>query len=404
MIRKLAPCFFAIVIDALGFGLVYPVIATIFSGHVNPLIASDTPLALRHFYLSMAYLLYPLCMFFGAAFMGDLSDQWGRRKVLLLCMTGIGISFALMASAVIAKSIMLLLIGRALSGLMAGSQPIAQASIADLSVPETKVRNMSLISLSYSIGSVFGPFIGGALSDSALTPWFNFSTPFIVSAVFAFGAALWLFFAFQDTNTVKATRKVSFFRPIQIFAEAVQHPAVRYLAIVFLLMQIGFSIYFQFILLHMSASYHYNNLQLGSFQAMLGLGFAIGLLGGVPYSLKYGTEKSIAILALILTGATEIGSALISIQILQWILALLTGLFDIIAFAMLLTLFSNAVDQKAQGWVMGISSAVMAIAWVITGLSANALSFISPNLLILSGGMFLWLAAWLLWRNKQRLR
>ena len=102
-----------------------------------------------------------------------------------------------------------------------------------------------------------------------------------------------------------------------------------------------------------------------------------------------------------LTGFWQCISAINHIAILQWFFAILVALFDMMAFSTLLTLFSNAVDEESQGWVMGISGAVMAIAWVLTGLSSSLLSFISTDTLIFSGGVFLLFSSLLLSLYKQ---
>src|SRR3990167_1386958 len=362
MLRRIAPCFFAIIIDALGFGLVYPVMAVLFTATPSPVLSITTSIAMRHFYLGIGYLLYPLCMFFGASFMGDLSDRWGRKRVLLLCMAGITLSFLCMATGVVLSRLGLLFLGRALSGLMAGSQPIAQATIADLSTPQTKALNMSLIALSYSVGVVLGPLLGGIMSDKALLPWFNFSVPFIVAAILAIVAAIWLLISFKETAVINSTRKISWLRPIEIFIAAFKHSTVRQLVFTFLLMQICFSIYFQFVIIYMQSTYDYNNWQLGVFQGMLGLGFALGLLIGIPLTVKRLSVEKIAFSALILTGIGQLIAALIPWESLQWFLAVFIATADIMAFSTMLTLFSNAVDEKSQGWVMGISGSVMAFA------------------------------------------
>lgn len=396
MLRRIAPCFFAIIIDALGFGLVYPVLATYFTDVHNPIFSSGTSADARNFYMGISYLLYPLCMFFGSVIMGDLSDIWGRKKVLRLCMFGIGISFLIMGAGVFWSNLWLLFVGRALSGLMAGSQPIAQASISDLSNGSNRAFYMGLISLSYSFGSVLGPFIGGLLSDQSLVSWFNYATPFIVAGVMALLACMWLV-SFQETSQPDTDKKLSLLHAINIFTKIFQHRTVAYLSLVFLLMQIGFSIYFQFIIVHMKHVHHYSNWQLGSFQSMLGLGFAIGILLILPQLTKRFNIKSIATTALLATGIAQLVAALITIPSLQWLLAIIIATSDMVAFSAMLTLFSFAVSKQLYGWVMGVSSAVMAIAWVISGLGANLFGIISIGQFIFIGGVVLVLAGFLLW-------
>ena len=387
--REIAPCIFAIIIDALGFGLVYPVMTAMFTSGHSPVLPADAPMQLRNFYLGLGFMLYPLCMFFGTSFMADLSDNYGRKKVLMLCMAGIAVSFLAMALGVVFSSMTLLMLGRAFSGLMAGSQPIAQAAIADLSTSETKAKNMSVIALSYCIGSVIGPLLGGFTSDNALISWFNFSTPFFIAAILAFIAFAWILISFKETYIAQIKKAIKITRPIQIFIEAFENSSVRTLAIIFLLMQIGFSIYFQFIIVQMKYAHNYSNWQLGAIQGMIGLGFAIGLLVGMPISLKNWKVIAIAVVTGLFTGAGQLFAALTHSADLQWILAVVIAGFDIMVFTTMLTLFSDSVDKNAQGWIMGIANAIMALSWAITGLASNLLGLLGTRGLIFIGGICL---------------
>ena len=84
--KAMAPLFAAVFIDIFSFGLMYPVIIALFH---DPMIVGRYPPALRDAYLSLAFSLFPLGMFFGASFLGDLSDAIGRRRTLLICMAGL---------------------------------------------------------------------------------------------------------------------------------------------------------------------------------------------------------------------------------------------------------------------------------------------------------------------------
>lgn len=395
---SIAPCLLAIIIDALGFGLVYPVMTALLSTNPSPVLPADASINLQHFYLGLSFMLYPFCMFFGTSFMGDLSDNYGRKAVLMLCMGGIALSFFLMAMAIEFSSILLLLIGRGLSGLMAGSQPIAQAAIADLSTAETKTKNMSIIALSYCIGSIFGPLLGGVTSDHALVSWFDFSTPFFIASGLAVITIFWLRFSFKETFIASIKKPLDFARPIKIFIEAFEHRPIRALAIIFLFMQIGFSLYFQFIVVQMRYTYHYNNWQLGAIQGMIGLGFAIGLLIGMPLIVNRWKTAKIGFFTLFITGLGQLLAAIIPSEATQWILASIIAAADIMAFTALLTLFSDAVSKTSQGWAMGIANAVMALSWAVTGLGSNLLTMVGPQGLILLGGVCLTLSGFILYK------
>ena len=96
-------------------------------------------------------------------------------------------------------SLSLLIIGRGLSGLMAGCQPIAQASISDLSTPETKALNMSFMSVAFSAGIVLGPIIGGVTSEHNLLPIFDYDIPFFFTSGLSFIGFIWLLVSYKET-------------------------------------------------------------------------------------------------------------------------------------------------------------------------------------------------------------
>lgn len=386
-LRAIAPALFAIVIDSMGFGLVYPILTAIFT-YDNAIIA-HTSTALRHFYLGLGFLLYPLFMFFGASFMGDFSDIIGRKKVLILCMAGIAVSFFLMGLGTSFASISLLMIGRALSGLMAGSQPIAQAAIVDLSTEKQKALNMSVITLVLSLGLVIGPVIGGVFSDQAVSSFFHFSTPFYLSAVLALIACFWIALSFRETFYKKRELSIEWLRPIQVFVEAFYDRSIRAIALVFLLMQMGFSIYFQLILVLLDRKYGYTSWKLGIFNAFIGFSFGVGMLLIIRAALRFWKIEKISYVFLFLTAAMQILSSMVDSIILIWVLAFFVAAFDMVAYSAMLTNFSNAAIREKQGWAMGISGAVMAVSWALTGFTTNLISYVGIDGLIFWGGVLI---------------
>lgn len=387
-LAAIAPCLLAIVIDVFGYGLVYPIMTAIFTNTSNPLVASLGSENLRNFFLGLAYLLYPLFMLFGSSFMGDLSDHFGRKKVIAICMGGICLSFLLMAFGVMGASLTLLLIGRGFSGLMAGSQPIAQAAISDLSTPETKAVNMSMITFVICIGLVLGPLMGGIFSDPKIAAGFGFQTPFFIAAAISLAAGFWILIAFRETYRPKEVKPLSFFRPIQIFIEAFQNRKVRFLVVIFILMQVGFGLYFQTILIQIKDDYNYSSFLLGTFNGWVGVAFALGTLFVIPLALKRWSVSTLAMFFLTLTGLVQIWGGANRNETLSWILAFPIGMSDIIAYTMMMTIFSNAGDKNNQGWVMGIFGATVAISFALVGFSTNLLEIFGTQVLIMIGGVF----------------
>lgn len=405
--RTFAPAYLAIIIDSMGFGLVYPLMTELFAGEQGVHLAEGLSISLRHFYLGLSFLLYPLAAFFGASFMGDLSDMYGRKRIMAFCMGGLFFSFFLMGLGIELFSIELLMIGRTLSGLMAGSQPIAQASIIDMSTEKTKPKNLGLMTLVVSAGIVIGPLIGGIFSDIKLTKFFTLATPFYIAAALALIATIWIAAAFPETLKERTQHKrVHWYRPIEILIEGFQSKDIRFLACIFLFMQLGFSLFFQLIQVFISEKFDYSSWQIGVFNGYMGIAFALVVLFGISILLKYWTVEALAMISLFLTGIFLILPMIFPNEVFIWVMAFLAAGFDMVAYGMLMVCFSSAADKQNQGWVMGVFSSIMMATWAVTGFSTNLILYMGLRRLITIGGIFMLFASLLMYvyhreRNKR---
>ncbi|WP_175805643.1 MFS transporter [Burkholderia ambifaria] len=386
-IKLLGPCLLAIAIDAMGFGLVYPIMAAIFTDPQSGIIGADTSPQLRNFYLGLGYGVYPFCMFFGSSLMGELSDGYGRRKIMLLCVFGLALSYFLMAVGALLPSIALLLIGRGLSGLMAGCQGIAQAAITDVSTPETKAYNMSIMSIAFSAGVIVGPVLGGVTSDRTIAPFFNYGTPFLLVAALSVVCGLWTFWSYRNVVAPTGNTRVDLLMPLRIIYQAGTHRRVAFLSIVFFLMQVGYGLYLQTIMLVLQTKFHYTSSQLGLFSGLIGMSFVFGLMVIVRLMLKIWSVVDIAKTGLLIAGIGQVLSALFPHENTLWVLGMVVGCFDMVAYTTMYTAYSDAVSADRQGWALGVAGSVMAIAWVVTGFLTNLLPVLGELGLLMVGGL-----------------
>lgn len=156
--------FVTVVLTVLGFGLLIPVLPELAKEFRGGDVAagSDTHGALLS--------VYALMQFFGAPVLGALSDQFGRRKVILIALAGAALDYAAMA---LAPNLAALFIARMVGGVTAGVMAAANAYVADVTPPEKRAQGFGLIGAAFGLGFIIGPLVGGTLGaiDLRLPFW-----------------------------------------------------------------------------------------------------------------------------------------------------------------------------------------------------------------------------------------
>lgn len=176
--------FATLLIDVIGLAIIIPVIPKLIEHliHGNVSQASGYSGWLTAAYASMQFLFSP--------FIGNLSDKYGRRPVLLLSLLGFGIDYLFLA---FAPSIGWLFVGRILAGITGASFTTASAYIADISSPEKRAANFGLIGVAFGLGFIIGPVIGGILGK------YNVQYPFLAAAGLAFVNVIYGYFVLPES-------------------------------------------------------------------------------------------------------------------------------------------------------------------------------------------------------------
>jgi MFS transporter, DHA1 family, tetracycline resistance protein len=186
-----------VLIDAIGFGIVMPVLPGIVMklGHVG--LAEATRIG------GWLGVIYALVQFVTGPTMGNLGDRFGRRPIILGSLAGFAADYALMG---FAPTLGWLFVGRALAGLFGASFGPAGAAMADLSAPEDRARHFGMIGAAFGVGFVIGPAIGGLLGE--IGP----RAPFHAAAALALLNFLFGLFAFPETHKPENRRAFSWKR------------------------------------------------------------------------------------------------------------------------------------------------------------------------------------------------
>ncbi|HVY17913.1 MAG TPA: MFS transporter [Rhodopila sp.] len=186
-----------LVIDALGFGLVVPIIP--------PLVVklSGLTVASASLWLGALLAMFALMQFFCSPILGGLSDRFGRRPVLLLSLSGICANYLLLAWA---PSLPWLFLGRLIAGATAANASTANAYIADITPPQLRAARFGLVGAAFGIGFVVGPALGGVLGA------YDLRLPFLVAAALAACNLLYGAFVLPESLPPERRRKLDWSR------------------------------------------------------------------------------------------------------------------------------------------------------------------------------------------------
>lgn len=375
-IRVFLSLFLVIIIDTMGVGLVFPVLSPLVLEKASALVSPLASISTREMLYGGIIGVFSLFLLIGAPLIGDLSDSLGRKKALLICLSGTAVSFFLCAIGIWQASLGLLFLGRALNGFTAGSSSIAQAAIADMSSTQNKAKNLGLMTLANCFGLVLGPIFGGYFADHPLIASTGFSTPFFMAGCLALMNIIFLVFFVNNDKPLKKTHQKFCFElslGVRIFIDAIRRVSVRKASLLFLCLQLGWSIYFQFISIMLVQTYHYEATKIGIFMTFIGLSFTFCLAFLIRIFLKFMSVEVIMHIAFLVLTVSLFFCPFMQTEVNQWFIAIPITLSVGLLYTGGLTLFSNAVDKTQQGWVMGVSAAVAAVAWTLGSVLAGFL-------------------------------
>lgn len=176
--------FITMLIDVIGWGIIIPVIP----GLIEELIQGDISEAAKvGGWITFAY---AITQFIFAPLIGNLSDQFGRRPIILISLLGFTLDYILLA---LAPSITWLFIGRIIAGITGASITTASAYIADISSIENRAKNFGMIGAAFGLGFIIGPVIGGLLGQ------YGARVPFYAAAALCFLNFLYGYFILPES-------------------------------------------------------------------------------------------------------------------------------------------------------------------------------------------------------------
>ncbi|BBQ09350.1 tetracycline resistance MFS efflux pump [Elizabethkingia anophelis] len=213
-------------IDITGWGIIIPVIPKL----IEELIHGDISEAAKYGgWLSFAY---AFTQFIFAPLVGNLSDKYGRRPIILISLLGFAIDYVFLA---LSPNIIWLFIGRVIAGMTGASITTASAYIADISTEENRAKNFGLIGAAFGMGFIIGPVLGGLLGQ------FGSRVPFYAAAVLCLINFIYGYFILPESLDKDHRRAFEWKRanPIGSLFMLKKHPKISGLILVLILVYIG---------------------------------------------------------------------------------------------------------------------------------------------------------------------
>lgn len=346
--------FATVTIDAMGIGLILPVMPDL----IREVATGD--LAQAAIWGGVLSTAFAVMQFLFSPMVGSLSDSVGRRPVLLVSLIVMALDYVVMA---VAGSIWLLLAGRIVGGITAATHSTAQAYVADVSPPEKKAQNFGLIGAGFGLGFVLGPVLGGLLAE-----W-GTRAPFWAAAGLAGGNALlgWVVLKESVTDRTRRAFRWSSANPFATFKLIGKLPGLSALLWVFFLYHLAGAVYPVIWAYYTTEAFGWSPGLIGVSLAVYGLSLA-AVQGGLvrPAITRWGEMRTVVI------GLTIEFFSLVVIAFLTsgWALMALipVSALGAIGFPALQGIASKAVPDDAQGALQGVMASLASVAMIIAPL------------------------------------
>lgn len=384
--------FITLLIDVMGWGLIIPVMPKLIAGlkHIQINEASK--------YGSLLVAVYAIMQFFCAPIIGNLSDRYGRRPVILFSLFGFAVDYLFLA---LAPTYGWLFVGRIVAGITGASFTTAAAYIADVSTPENRAKNFGMIGAAFGLGFIIGPFIGGQLSG------FGVRAPFCAAAILCLLNWLYGYFVLPESLSLEHRRKFEWKRanPVGSLLHLKKYPAIS-------------GLMFSFALIYLAAHavqsnwnyftifrFHWTDKMVGNSLALVGLLVAAVQAGLIRIvNPRLGNQRSVYIGLLMYS----IGLFLFAFATQSWMMFafLVPYCLGGIAGPALQSILAGHVPPNEQGELQGALTSLMSLTSIFGPLIMNNLfyyftksntPFHFPGVSFFLGAIFMLFSAVIAW-------
>jgi MFS transporter, DHA1 family, tetracycline resistance protein len=344
--------FIAVLVDSTGFGIILPVLPRL----IMQLTGVSVDRAAG--YGGWLSFVYALMQFFCAPVLGNLSDRFGRRPVLLFALATLGCDYLIMGFAPV---IGWLFVGRAIAGIAGASFTPAYAYVADITPPERRAQSFGLMGAAFGVGFIVGPALGGLLGG------FGPRAPFFTAGVVALANATLGYFALPESLPPQSRRPFAWARanPLGTLMQMRRHPVVMLLLGALFLWQLAHQVLPSTWAFYTISKFHWTSAEVGYSLAWVGLVMAVaqGVLTRVliPW---LGGERRAALAGMAAALMAYVGYAFATEGWMMYAVALTTFIFAL-TYPSMNALASQQIPANAQGELQGAVACLYSLSSIV---------------------------------------
>lgn len=381
-----------IFLDVLGVGILIPVVPRLIYTIMMPAGFSMTQSLIILGWLSA---IFPLMAFFATPILGQLSDRYGRKKVMAASLVGTSIGYIVFAIGILTKNIPLLFLGRGIDGITGGNISVARAIIADITKPEHRAKTFGMMGGAFGIGFVMGPYIGARLASPGVSffglfdapHWFNSATPFWFAAILAFVNVCSVLLILPETHKhINNKLKMTWNKSLDHIRKAIARPHLRVIFGAEFFFMGGFSFFTAFFQIMLIERLHFTAANVGDYFAYVGICIALAQIVVVPFMVKRFKSHNILRISLIGNAVALLAQLWPHNTTQLLMIAPLIAVFNGLTMANASALVSISARKEEQGEVLGIEASVQSIAQAIPAIIGGYVATMGINVPIIVGG------------------
>jgi DHA1 family tetracycline resistance protein-like MFS transporter len=344
--------FIAVLVDSIGFGIILPVLPQLIMQLTG--VGIDRAAG----YGGWLAFVYALMQFFCAPVLGNLSDHFGRRPVLLFALFALGCDYLIMGFAPV---LAWLFVGRAVAGVAGASFTPAYAYVADITAPSQRAQKFGLMGAAFGIGFIVGPAIGGLLGGLGAR------APFFAAGGIALANTTFGYFALPESLPPASRRAFHWARanPLGTLAQMRRYPTVLLMLGAVFLWQLGHQVLPSTWAFFTISKFHWSSAEVGWSLAWVGTVMAVaqGVLTGVliPW---IGGERRAAVAGMLAAIVAYLGYAFATQGWMMYVVSLTTFIFAL-TYPSMNALASQLIPGDAQGELQGAIACLYSLSAIL---------------------------------------